>query len=151
MSNTNIAQVLTEDVAKALKDDAATARKDGRLEIALAPFWDSVVEIYGFGEKGSEHPRANIISGVLTVIGEWKDTPQTDKGARTPFGNVVQKFGARYDAAVKRAKPEEPKAVVLRAVLSGEGGGSTTIPEDHPLYAEIVALIAGSTETTEEA
>jgi hypothetical protein len=56
----------------------------------------------------------------------------------------VQRFGARFDAAVKRATPEAPKPVTLRATLSGEGGGSTTIPTDHPLYADIVALIAES-------
>jgi hypothetical protein len=55
---------------------------------------------------------------------------------------VVQKFGARFDAAVKRATPDAPKPVTLRATLSGEGGGSVTIPPSHALYEQITAMIA---------
>lgn len=43
-------------------------------------------------------------------------------------------------------KGDEAKPAVLRVTLSGEGGGSTTIPTDHPLYAELVALIAAAQE-----
>lgn len=39
------------------------------------------------------------------------------------------------------------KPVVLRATLSGEGGGSVTIPTDSPLYAQIVAMIKGDGES----
>lgn len=65
-------------------------------------------------------------------------------------------YGRGHDtlvAAVKRAlKDDGPKPVVLRATLSGEGGGSVTIPADHALYAVIVEMIRGEqAEQTEAA
>jgi hypothetical protein len=60
-------------------------------------------------------------------------------GPRTDYG-----IGAdALVSAVKRALSTKSDAVVLRATLSGEGGGSVTIPTDHPLYAALVKLIAG--------
>lgn len=69
-----------------------------------------------------------------------------------PAGNqTATDFGRGFDtlvAAVKRALKEDgPKPVVLRATLSGEGGGSVTIPTDSPLYAQIVAMIKGDGES----
>lgn len=43
----------------------------------------------------------------------------------------------------RHAKNDGPKPVVLRATLSGEGGGSVTIPTDHALYATLVQMIQG--------
>lgn len=67
------------------------------------------------------------------------------KGAQSPTD-----YGTGVDTltrAVKRAlSATGEKPVTLRAVLSGEGGGSTTIPTDHPLYAAIVALIGAGTD-----
>lgn len=34
-------------------------------------------------------------------------------------------------------------AITLRVNLSGEGGGSTVVPADHPLYEVLVALVHG--------
>lgn len=50
--------------------------------------------------------------------------------------------------AIEKPDTEDdaPKPVILRATLSGEGGGTVTIPEDHPLYDAVVALITGTTE-----
>lgn len=135
---------LPEADVKNLKADAANARAEGRLDSDTSEFWDYVVKVYG---KGKDPKRAAILKAVLTACGEWKSTPQVgDDKARTPFGNVVQRFGARFDAAVKRVTPDEPKPVTLRAVLSGEGGGSTTIPADHPLYDALVTLIGAQSE-----
>jgi hypothetical protein len=51
-------------------------------------------------------------------------------------------------AAVKRAlSGDTDKPVVLRATLSGEGGGSVTIPNDHALYAALVDLIRAGQES----
>lgn len=63
-----------------------------------------------------------------------------------PKGNQrATDYGRGVDALVKAVKAamasDDPKPVTLRATLSGEGGGSATIPADHPLYAAIVALI----------
>lgn len=140
----SVAAFLSDDTAKTLRLDASNARQEGRLEGSTAEFWDTVVARFGFGTKGSDVVRADIIAGVLTDIGEWSDGPQRTDGKRTPFGNVVQRFGARFDAAVKRATPEETKPVVLKVSLSGEGGGSTVVPADHPLYDQIIALLGES-------
>ena len=47
-------------------------------------------------------------------------------------------------AAIKRATEDtepEAKPDVLRVSLSGEGGGSTVVPTDHPMYEAIVLLL----------
>lgn len=141
--STNLSTNLTETDSKILRDDAAAARKEGRLEVSTAPVWDGIVARHGNGKGTDNQPkRADILRAVLTECGEWKGSPQKDKeGKRTPFGNVVQRFGARFDAAVKRATPDTATEVTLRVSLSGEGGGSTVVPADHPMYADIVALL----------
>jgi hypothetical protein len=75
-----------------------------------------------------------------------------------PEGNEKQKVGAKgaqkttdfgrgvdtLTRSVKRALTVKgDKPAVLRVSLSGEGGGSTTVAADHPLYAALVAMIAG--------
>lgn len=92
-----------EDATKILVLDAANARQEGRLEVSTAELWDGIyAEATATGTK-----RAAAIRAVLEAIGEWKDTAQKDEdGKRTAFGNVVQRFGARFDAAKKRATGE---------------------------------------------
>lgn len=101
---------LSESEVKDLKSDAANARQEGRLDTSTAPTWDGIVARYGNGKpaKGdlTMPKRSAILRAVLEASGEWKDSPQVDADkVRTPFGNVVQRFGARFDAAVKRANP----------------------------------------------
>lgn len=84
-----------------------------------------------------DHARA------LAVLTYPSDAPvQTKDGVRTRFGNAVQAAGFGLRAALDKDEDAD-KPVTLRATLSGEGGGSTTIPADHPLYDAIVALIGG--------
>lgn len=64
---------------------------------------------------------------------------------RTKFGNAVQAAGNGLRAALPETE-QGPKPVTLRATLSGEGGGSTVIEPEHPLYAVIVAMIRGGEE-----
>lgn len=71
------------------------------------------------------------------------ETAQKKDGRRTRFGNAVQAAGN----GLRSALPEEDKPAkpaTLRVSLSGEGGGSTVVPEDHPLYAVLTAMITGS-------
>lgn len=64
------------------------------------------------------------------------------KGEQTPTD--YGQGHATLVKAVKRALATPSNTgTVLRASLSGEGGGSVTIPEDSPLYAALVALIRG--------
>ncbi len=96
---------LTDDTRKAMSTDAANARAEARIGALLAPYWDGVVA--ALPETGAPK-RGAIVKAVLTDAGLWRDQPQTDAdGKRTPFGNVVQRFGARFDAAVKRAKDDD--------------------------------------------
>lgn len=84
-----------------------------------------------------DHARA------LAVLTYPSDAPvQTKDGVRTRFGNAVQAAGFGLRSALDKDEDTD-KPVTLRATLSGEGGGSTTIPADHPLYKDICALIAG--------
>lgn len=76
----------------------------------------------------------------LAVLAYPNDAPvQKKDGKRTRFGNAVQAAGN----GLRSALPEDdaPKKVALRVTLSGEGGGTTVVPTDHPLYNDIVALI----------
>lgn len=71
-------------------------------------------------------------------------TVQKKDGVRTKYGHALNTTKVGLKRAIDRAADEsdpEPKAVTLRAVLSGEGGGSTTIEPGTDLYAALVALI----------
>jgi hypothetical protein len=82
-----------------------------------------------------DHARA------LAVLAYPNDAPvQKKDGVRTRFGNAVQAAGN----GLRSALPEDDaaKKIALRVTLSGEGGGSATVPTDHPLYESILAIIA---------
>ncbi len=67
---------------------------------------------------------------------------QKADGKRTKFGNATQMIAA----GLRRALPvveSDPKPATLRVSLSGEGGGSTVVASDHPLYESLLALIGG--------
>ena len=69
--------------------------------------------------------------------GKNKNSDQRWLDARTVRAGLVN--------AVKRATEDtepEVKPAVLRVSLSGEGGGSTVVPADHPMYDAIILLLA---------
>jgi hypothetical protein len=91
-----------------------------------------------------DHARA------LAVLAYPNDAPvQKKDGKRTRFGNAVQAAAAGLRSVM--GKPETgPGEVVLRVSLSGEGGGTTIVPEDHPLYAALASLAANGVVTLEQ-
>lgn len=70
------------------------------------------------------------------LAGKDKSDDQRWKDARAARAGLV--------AAINRADDSEPEAkpVVLRASLSGEGGGSVTIEPGTEMYTALVAMIA---------
>lgn len=126
------------------------------------------VKFVGAGERKSSEIVADIVAGlpetfdhtvrgaVAEVVHVWaagsvEDAPAVRKGKAGE--QVVTDYGRGHETIVKAVKralvkaDDAPKARTLRVVLSGEGGGSTTIPEDHPLYAALVAMITGADES----
>lgn len=84
-----------------------------------------------------DHARA------LAALAYPNDAPvQTKDGVRTRFGNAVQAAGNGLRAALDE-DPKDPKPATLRVSLSGEGGGTTVVPADHPMYAALVKMIHG--------
>lgn len=84
----------------------------------------------------------------LAVLAYPNEKPvQKKDGKRTRFGNAVQAAGNGLRAALgKDDDDDNDKPAVLRVSLSGEGGGSTVVDPEHPLYASIVALIGASSD-----
>lgn len=73
------------------------------------------------------------------------DRPAVKRGPKG--AQETTDYGRGHDTlvtAVKRALAGPTVAGVLRATLSGEGGGSVTIPADHALYAALVEMITAS-------
>lgn len=104
----------------------------------------AVPEIVATLPKGFDAEKRGAVAAAVVAwaIGDGPEEKQMTgpKGASKPtdFGRGVNTLVK----AVKRAlNGDTDKPVTLRATLSGEGGGSTTIPTDHPLYAALVALI----------
>lgn len=83
-----------------------------------------------------DHARA------LAVLAYPSEKPvQTKDGARTKFGNAVQAAGNGLRAALEDDETT-PKPAVLRVSLSGEGGGTTIIDAEHPLYGTLIEMFA---------
>lgn len=77
----------------------------------------------------------------LAALAYPSDEPvQAKDGKRTRYGVTLNTIKTGLKRALS-TDDDAPKPITLRVSLSGEGGGSTTVPVDHPLYAQIIALI----------
>lgn len=60
----------------------------------------------------------------------------------TDYGRGIDNLTKKVNALLSAAD-ETPKPTVMRVTLSGEVSGSAVVPADSPLYAALLALIAG--------
>ena len=89
--------------AAAVRHDVASARKDARLARALSPLFDALVT-----SLADTHKRADMVKTAMVAFGVFEqDGIQREGGQRTEYGNVVAKFGARVDTAIKRTKAND--------------------------------------------
>ena len=61
----------------------------------------------------------------------------------TTNGRRIETLARWITRNADKADDDDDKPVVLRVSLSGQGGGTVTVPNDHPMYAELVALVTG--------
>lgn len=80
--------------------------------------------------------------GEALVEGDLKGT---DPGADAKHRDYWKAARAvRIGLVTAIGKKSEEKAPTLRVTMSGEGGGTAVVPTDHPLYADILALIGAN-------
>lgn len=87
--------------------------------------------------------RGAVADLVFAWLGVDKDSAPKQMDANKNKTDFGRGFGSLVSAVKSRLKDDGETTTVLRVTLSGEGGGSTTIPTDHALYAELVSLIVG--------
>lgn len=122
---------------------AAEVRADKAAEYVVSVTSDT----YDWSARGA------VPAAIRAALGVDKDNePRQKTGPKgdqktTNYGRGFDTLSKRVTALVKGDTGEKP--VVLRASLSGEGGGSVTIPADHPMYEALVALITGDKPDTE--
>jgi|SRR6478609_8034321 len=110
-----------------------------RYAVRTRPMWETFV-----AENGITRDMIADTAKELASLAYPSDEPvQKTDGKRTRYGNAVQAAAAMLRKVIEPDVDDAPKEVVLRVSLSGEGGGSTVVPADHPLYSSIVALLAG--------
>lgn len=94
--------------------------------------------------------RGAVPAAILSAMG-LSEHPEPQKvGPKGAQKETVYGIGFRVlaDAVRKIVKDDgAPKPAVLRVTMSGEGGGSTIVPVDHPLYAALVDLLASESES----
>lgn len=69
----------------------------------------------------------------------------------TNYGRGVNSIVAAIKRALPKAEDDTPAERVLRVSLSGEGGGTVVVSEDHALYASLVAMITGAGQDNNDA
>lgn len=123
----------------AVKSVGAAERKSAEIVTAIIA---GLPEDFDFKARGAV---AEIVH--VWAAGSVEDAPAVRKGSKGE--QVTTDYGRGHETIVKAVKralakdDDTPKARSLRVTLSGEGGGSTTVAEDHPLYAALVALVTG--------
>lgn len=113
-----------------------------RAEVNGLPKWEAYATEYGVTrETVKDHAVA------LAVLAYPNEEPvQKQNGKRTKFGNAVQAAGNGLRRALGKDEDNSDKPRVLRVSLSGEGGGTTIVPEDHPMYATLIEMIGAGTD-----
>lgn len=113
----------------------------------------TVPEIVASVPEGFDHKARGAVADLVHtwLCGDLK-RPQVMTG---PAGAQVKTlYGIGHASLVSKVKAElaksEAKPVRLAVTMSGTDApttGTVTIPTDHPLYADLVALIAAASET----
>lgn len=129
---------------------------------AVSPINGEAVVKFAKGEVAADLKRDTVYADYVAANGVTTDTvaahalaltnlaypgvkPQSRAEASSREGRA-HSFRTKVRAGLKRAvgsDDDTAKPVTLRVSLSGEGGGTTVIPADHPQYALVLALVTG--------
>lgn len=124
-------------------DNLAAVVNAVKYEVRTRKFWEAIVTENGLTRDDISDTAKEIASIAFPDDETVQTVTVNGTKTRTRYGNAVQAAASMLRKVIDVDTDDAPKDVVLRVSLSGEGGGSTVVPVDHPLYKDIVALLAG--------
>lgn len=94
-------------------------------------------------EANNGKPRGVMLQVARDVLGLDADVTLTRDGDKplSVDAQRLENLKKWLDRNLPTVEDDAPKARVMRVTLSGEGGGTAVVPEDHPAYAALLALI----------
>lgn len=144
MSDTKVTNVFSARTADVRSIGKGIRLTDSRAAEVVATLPDDFNAKTAGAVTGAVHAWA---TGCVCPSGRGK-TCQCGNRPAVKTGGKATDYGTGVDTlttAVKRLlSGDDVKPIRLTVSLSGEGGGSTVVPADHPLYATLVALLASA-------
>lgn len=137
-----IRPVATRYAEAATKAERAAARLADHADVHV--IFDRYAALVA-DKGGKSHGVAPVVAREVLGFDESVTATPDENGKVSAKGTRVASLARWIQRNLPKDETDAPKPVVLRATLSGEGGGTVVVdPEQNPdLYAALVALIRG--------